>query len=199
MIQPTFVTHHPVEISPLAKKNPDNPEITDSFDAFVNTWDIANAFSELNDPIDQRERFEEQLRLRDLGDDEAMVLDDDFLRALEYGMPPTAGMGIGIDRLAMIISDSQSIQDVLFFPQMRPEKKEVIPTNEDYVALGIPENLIELVQRSGFIQISQIAEANPGALHQKVCGQRKKLKLDVPAPSLDDVKVWVEKAGTVEA
>lgn len=199
LINPTFITDYPVEMSPLAKRKADRPELVERFEVICNGKEIANAFSELNDPIDQRERFEEQLRLRDLGDDEAMVLDDDFLRALEYGMPPTAGMGIGIDRLAMIISDSQSIQDVLFFPQMRPEKKDVIPTNEEYEALGIPSGLIELVQRSGFIQIKQIAEANPGALHQKVCGQRKKLKLDIPAPSQDDVKTWVENASTVEA
>lgn len=199
LINPTFITDYPVEMSPLAKRKADRPELVERFEVICNGKEIANAFSELNDPIDQRERFEEQLRLRDLGDDEAMVLDDDFLRALEYGMPPTAGMGIGIDRLAMIISDSQSIQDVLFFPQMRPEKKDVIPTNEEYEALGIPAGLIELVQRSGFIQIKQIAEANPGALHQKVCGQRKKLKLDIPAPSQDDVKAWVENASAVEA
>jgi lysyl-tRNA synthetase class 2 len=199
LINPTFITDYPVEMSPLAKRKADRPELVERFEVICNGKEIANAFSELNDPVDQRERFEEQLKLRDLGDDEAMVLDDDFLRALEYGMPPTAGMGIGIDRLAMIISDSQSIQDVLFFPQMRPEKKEVVPNNADYVALGIPEILIELIQRSGFIQINQIAEANPGALHQKVCGQRKKLKLDVPAPSQDDVKAWVEKAMSVEA
>lgn len=199
LINPTFITDYPVEMSPLAKRKADRPELVERFEVICNGKEIANAFSELNDPIDQRERFEEQLRLRDLGDDEAMVLDDDFLRALEYGMPPTAGMGIGIDRLAMIISDSQSIQDVLFFPQMRPEKKDVIPTNEEYKALGIPAGLIELVQRSGFIQIKQIAEANPGALHQKVCGQRKKLKLDIPVPSQDDVKAWVENASAVEA
>ncbi len=199
LINPTFITDYPVEMSPLAKRKADRPELVERFEVICNGKEIANAFSELNDPIDQRERFEEQLRLRDLGDDEAMVLDDDFLRALEYGMPPTAGMGIGIDRLAMIISDSQSIQDVLFFPQMRPEKKDVIPTNEEYEALGIPAGLIELVQRSGFIQIKQIAEANSGALHQKVCGQRKKLKLDIPAPSQDDVKAWVENASSVEA
>ena len=199
LINPTFITDYPVEMSPLAKRKADRPELVERFEVICNGKEIANAFSELNDPIDQRERFEEQLRLRDLGDDEAMVLDDDFLRALEYGMPPTAGMGIGIDRLAMIISDSQSIQDVLFFPQMRPEKKDVIPTNEEYEALGIPAGLIELVQRSGFIQIKQIAEANPGALHQKVCGQRKKLKLDIPVPSQDDVKAWVENASAVEA
>ena len=199
LINPTFITDYPVEMSPLAKRKADRPELVERFEVICNGKEIANAFSELNDPIDQRERFEEQLRLRDLGDDEAMVLDDDFLRALEYGMPPTAGMGIGIDRLAMIISDSQSIQDVLFFPQMRPEKKDVIPTNEEYEALGIPAGLIELVQRSGFIQIKQIAEANPGALHQKVCGQRKKLKLDIPAPSQDEVKAWVENASAVGA
>ena len=122
LIQPTFITHHPVEISPLAKKNADNPEITDRFEAFVNTWEIANAFSELNDPIDQRERFVEQVQRRTAGDDEAHVMDEDYVNALEIGLPPTGGMGLGIDRLIMLFTDSRSIRDVILFPTMKPKE-----------------------------------------------------------------------------
>ena len=195
LLQPTFITDYPVEMSPLAKRHADNPAFVERFEAICNGKEICNAFSELNDPIDQRERFEEQLRLRDLGDDEAMVLDDDFLRALEYGMPPTAGLGIGIDRLAMIMTNSSSIQEVLFFPQMRPEKKVEVMTESDYNELGIISDLIPLLQKGGFFQKEQLAEAKASKLFNDLGGLRKKLKSSVQLPSKEDVEAWIEKAG----
>ncbi len=190
-IQPTFITDYPIEMSPLTKRHRNNPELTERFELMVNGKELANAYSELNDPIDQYERFVEQMRLGEKGDDEAMIIDGDFIRALEYGMPPTSGMGIGMDRLVMLMTGQTAIQEVLLFPQMRPEKVEKRDPAEAYTAIGVPEEWVAPLQKIGVTTVASLAPMNPNKLFQELCGYNKKNKLGLTNPSADDVKAWV--------
>jgi lysyl-tRNA synthetase class 2 len=192
-IQPTFITDYPVEMSPLCKRHRNNPELTERFELMINGKEIANAYSELNDPIDQLGRFEEQMRLMERGDDEAMFIDHDFIRSLEYGMPPTSGMGIGVDRLVMLLTNNETIQEVLLFPQMRPEKHQHGPDLGAFRDLGVSEEWLEHLPKAGFHSIEELQQAKPTAIHQQLNGYRKKNKLEIPAIQLEDILAWISK------
>ena len=193
-IQPTFIIDYPIEMSPLTKRHRNNPELTERFELMVNGKELCNAYSELNDPIDQYERFVEQMKLSEKGDDEAMIIDKDFIRALEYGMPPTSGMGIGMDRLVMLMTGQTTIQEVLFFPQMRPEKVVKRDKEEAYTAIGVPAEWVPGIQKLGYLTVDSMKDAKPGKIQQELCGLNKKFKLELTNPTLEQVTEWVAKA-----
>jgi len=190
LIQPTYITDYPIEMTPLAKKHRSKAGLVERFELFVMGKEIANAYTELNDPIDQRERLEDQLLLAGRGDEEAMAMDDDFLRALEYGMPPTSGLGIGIDRLVMLMTNQSTIQEVLFFPQMRPEKKVKIASADDFISIGIPAEWIPVLNNMGFKSVEELKAGNPNKVFNDLGGMRKKMKLEIVMPSKESVMEW---------
>jgi len=192
-IQPTFITDYPIEMSPLTKKHRTDPALTERFELMVNGKELANAYSELNDPLDQEERFQDQLRLSEKGDDEAMFIDQDFLRALQYGMPPTSGIGIGIDRLVMLMTGQTQIQEVLFFPQMRPEKKIPRDTAAQFATIGVAEDLVPVLWKAGYNLVGDLRDGNPQKIQQQIGEIIKKYKLDLTKPSVADIAAWVEK------
>lgn len=194
LVQPTFIIDYPIEMSPLCKRHRNNPELTERFELIVNGQELANAYSELNDPIDQLERFKEQLRLSEKGDEEAMFIDMDFIRALEYGMPPTSGLGIGMDRLVMLLTGQQAIQEVLLFPQMKPEKVIKSDDKEKFLHLGIKEPWLDVMEKIGIKTIEQLKVFNPNKLHQDLCSWNKKNKLELVNPTIEEVNNWISKA-----
>lgn len=195
-IQPTFITDYPIEMSPLTKKHRDNPLLTERFELMVNGKELANAYSELNDPIDQEERFQEQLKLSEKGDDEAMYIDQDFLRAMQYGMPPMSGIGIGMDRLVMLMTGQTAIQEVLFFPQMRPEKKPQRDSVEKYADVGIPASLVPLLQKAGYNMVADLREGNPQKIQQQIGDIVKRYKLEIEKPAVADIQDWISRLQT---
>ncbi len=194
-IQPTFITDYPIEMSPLCMRHRENPDLTERFELMVNGKELCNAYSELNDPIDQAERFQEQLRLSEKGDDEAMFIDKDFVRALEYGMPPTSGMGIGMDRLAMLMTGQTTIQEVLFFPQMRPEKKVPKDNAAAFAVIGVPEEWVPVLHKAGYNLVNDLKGGNAQKIQMEIGGINKKFKLGYTVPSVNDVAAWIEKLG----